>query len=328
MVLINEIGDYDEIKAALRGTLKAPPTWQIRPELRNRVISAFTVERSHRLEIERLVGEAREENVRGILARVFLEEEIHQAMIGSLLKPTVVPWQHVVGSELAFIALTGTLAQIEPDTRVGAVFDYLLIDHLTQVKALTEETKALGLDPAMVDEVARLPDGRDFKDQFHPTEDLIKTPYPATADPGTKVNVRLVTMADTLVGELTAGLGVMGAPESLAQLARVIGTVEAGHHLMLRTLLNPEESVLERAFQSELAEVMGLNRLLSTEKESGAKEAYDFMVEEDEDHLRYLGAVLADVEGKDPIKLSDSNVFGAKPRRTLENYLAETVEAA
>ena len=326
MVLINEIGDYEDIKSALRGALPAPPTWKVRPEWRNRVISAYAIERAHWLEIERLIGRAEDATVRNMLARIYLEEEAHQAVFSSLLGPAAVPWQPLIASELAFISLTTLLAQIEPDKHVKAVFDYLIIDHLTHVKALVDETKGLGIDQEMVEEADRLPAGREFSGQFWPTQDLISEPYRQTADPATKVSVRLVLMAETAVRELVETLGAIGSPESLILLGRRISTVESEHNLLLRTLLDPHESPLEQAFYSELAEVIGLNRLLATEKESGAKDAYEFVGEEDEDHLRYLGALMIEVEGRDPSVLSESPVFSAKPRRTLQNYLPEIIK--
>jgi len=176
--------------------------------------------------------------------------------------------------------------------------------------------------------VAALPEGRALDNQYHPTQDFIKEPYSANADPGTKVNVRLAMMAEAIVRELVESVSLMGAPKPLVDLGRQISFVEAEHNLMLKTLINPDEPVLEKAFYGELAEVTGLNRLLMLEKETSTKEAYEFIVEEDEDHLRYLGALLVEVEDKDPSALSESKFFTGKPRRTTANYLAEILKTS
>lgn len=325
-MLINEIDDYDDILAVLRGTLTEPPTWRVRPEWRNRAISAYAIERAHWLAVEKLVSRAEDETVRNILARIYLEEETHQAIFSSLVSPAIVSLRLLIGSQLAFINLTSLLAQIEPDKRIKAIFEYLIIDHLTHVKALIDNAADEQIDDDMSEEVAALPPGREFRNQFLQTQDLINEPYKQTADPATKVNIRLVIMAEDIIRELVESLAVAGLSESLTLLGRRISAIETGHSLLLHTLINPDESPLEQAFYTELAEVTGLNRLLTTEKEGGIKDAYEFVIDEDEDHLRHLGGLLIEIEDKDPGELSDSKVFTAKPRRTLQRYLPEIVK--
>lgn len=321
MVLINEISDYQDLRAVLRGTVKEPPTWRVRPELRNRVICAFALERTHWRETEGLISWAAEPAFRNVLGRLYIEEEIHQAMFASLLRPNVSPWDHVVGSELALIYFLSTIAQIEPDESVKAIFNYLIIDHLTHAKELAAHTGDLGLSSELRAEAAGLPDGRKFEAQFCQTQDILKRGHLESADSATKVNLRLARSMDTLVRELVESVGLMGATPSLVELGRLISAVEVEHHLLLNSLFNPDETVIERAFYNELAEIMGLNRLLLTEKEGETKETYEFVASEDEDHLGMLGALISRLEGRDPATLSDSQALAAKPRRTVDNHL-------
>jgi rubrerythrin len=328
MVLINEAGEYDDIKAVLRATRKAPPTWQVRPELRNRTMGALAIEAAHRREIEQLISATPDDTLQSILARVYAEEEVHQAMFGSLVNGASAV-DYAVGAELAFISFVSTLAQIEPDELVAAFFNYLIIDHLTHTKALAEASTDWGLSGELLEEAARLPAGRAFENQFCATADLIKEPYGPAADPGTKVNIRLVRAADALVREQVENLALTAKKaDPILETAREIGAVEVEHTLLLNTLIDPNETVLERGFYGELTEVMGLNRLLATEKSGDARDAYEFVVDEDEEHLRYLGAAIAETAGKDPSELSESKVFAARPRRKIENYLAYIVETA
>jgi hypothetical protein len=214
-----------------------------------------------------------------------------------------------------------------PDPTVAAFFSYLTIDHLTHAKALAKAAEEQ-LSDELAAEADRLPDGRALQDQFRAIEDLLKEPYSASADPGTKVNIRLVRASDIQVRELIERLMIAGGPESLADLSRELGAVEVEHQLLTNSLINPSESVAERLFYGELAEVMGLNRLLATEKSGDAQDAYEFVVDEDEEHLRYAGAMVADIMDKDPSELSESRAFTARPRRKLENYLSHIVETA
>lgn len=326
MVLINDIGDLEDIKSVMRATALQPPAWNIRPELRNRIINAFALEKSHRSAMAGMLVQEHDDIVRNMLARIVSEEQVHQDMFGSLLRSDILPWQQIIGAELAFISWATTLAQIEPDPDAAAIFRYILLDHLDQAHTITNKAEALGIDPSIVDEVRDLPGGRPLEQQFHPTQDLIKEPYEEGADPGTKVNIRLMISTHSMTKELVESLGIIGSPEPLAQLGRLLGVVENEHQMMLQTLMNPDESPLEQAFLYELTEVMGLNRLLEVEKETSAREAYNFVVDEDENHLRYLGSMLTDVEGKDPREISSSAIFNAKNRRTQKKYLKEISE--
>ena len=326
MVLINDIGDLEDIKSVMRATVLEPPTWNIRPELRNRIINAFALEKSHWSEMMGILGRESDEDARNMLARILSEEQIHQGIFGSLLSSGVLPWQHIIGAELALISLATTLAQIEPHPDVKAIFRYILLDHLDHVQAITNEAEGLGIDRAIVDEVRDLPGGRPLEQQFHPTQDLIKEPYEERADPGTKVNIRLMISTHAMTKELVESMGVFSSPKPLTELGGLLGVVENEHQTMLQTLINPDESPLEQAFLYELTEVVGLNRLLEVEKESSAREAYRFVVDEDENHLRYLGSMLMEIEGKDPREISDSSVFRAKNRRTQKKYLQEMNE--
>lgn len=323
MVLINEIGDLDDIKSVLRATVLQAPTWKIRPELRNRTINAAALEKWHWSEISQLITQEKNEIVRDMLVRIQCEEEVHRGMFASLLKPNVSSRERAIGTQMAFIFTATNLAQIEPDKDVKAIFNYVILDHIEHVHVLASQEDELDIDSRLAEEVRALPVGRPLELQFYPTQDLIKEPYEAGADQGTKVNIRLMLAAEAATREQVESLVVDDASELSRHLGSLLGVVENEHQILLQTLLNPAESALERAFLSELTEVTGLNRLLAVEKESGASEAYQFAVDEDEDHLRYLGSMLLEFEGKDPIGESTSITFNAKPRMKQKKYLAE-----
>jgi len=320
MVLINELENFAEVKLAAKGSLKSPFTWRIRSELRNRLINTFLLELSHYQQMHQLFSHCSSADLKEALARVCLEEQTHQTMINSVFKKLRM-WEHYAETELAFINSLSWLAQVEPDAEVKEIYNHLLLDHATHLQELVN-IKELEFNSDFKAEVSQLPAGRPLADQFKSTTWYLKTSYSPEADPATKANLRTVIGAENVISSYNCWL-INSEQQALRELASLKGVVEAGHLLMLEAKLNPDESMIEKAFYAELAEVMNLNRLLAAEKEATAQEIYSFLIEEDELHLKMLGSMLADMENIDPSQISQSKAFTAKPRRTTEHYLEQ-----
>lgn len=320
MVLINELKTFEEIKLAAKGTLKSPFTWRIRPELRNRLLNAFMLELGHYQRMCQLFNECPADDLKERLATVCGEEQTHQTMVNSVFKRLKM-WEHYAEIELAFVNSVSWLAQVEPDSEVKDIYNCLLLDHTNHLQELIN-LKELDFSSELKEEINQLPSGRALAEQFKPTTWYLKRSYESDADPATKANLRVVIGAENTISNYVAWL-VNSEVTPLRELAGMKGIVEAGHLLMLGSKLNPKESITEKAFYAELAEVMNLNRLLAVEKESTAQDIYNFLIEEDEMHLKMLGSMLASREKIDPSKASESKAFTAKPRRTTEHYLEQ-----
>lgn len=320
MVFINELENFEDIKLAAKGCLKNPFTWRIRSELRSRLINSFVLQLSHYQQMCQLFNICPANDLKSALARVCLEEQAHQTMVNSVFQK-VRAWEHYAETELAFINSLTWLAQVEPDPQVKDVYNYVLLDHTNHLQELLN-VAGLEFHNELKEEVHQLPPGRPLSEQFKPTSWYIKDSYAPEADPATKANLRVVLGAETVINNQLCSL-IHIKNEDLRQWASLKNVVEATHILMLGSLLNPAESLYEKAFYTELAEVMNLNRLLAAEKESTAKEIYAFLIEEDELHLKMLGSLLADHEQVNPAQLSESKAFTAKPRRSPEHYLEQ-----
>lgn len=323
MALINEIENYDDIKIALRGSISKPYSWKVRHELRDKLINAYNIQRMQMVNYSYAVDRSSNVFFRNFCGRVGLEEELHQAMLGTLFGSDISPWDLLARAEIGFIKYLAVNIQPEPDPSVKSMVNYILLDHLTHLKELSIQAGGMGMDIELVDEINSLPDGRKFGNQHVGFSGLIKSPYTSVADAFTKVSLRLVRAFEVSLREICQNLLLASPAEELKLFAREISVIDSCHLLMIDSMINPEENQAEQTFYDELAEVTLLNKLFLTEKEKSIKEIYDFMIAEDEMHLKVLGEMLYDFEGKDPSKLGTSKFFSALPRCTAERYLSK-----
>lgn len=323
MAQINEMESYEDIRNALKGTISEPYSWKIRPDLRNKLTAAYTLERTQMVNYDYAMLHAGDDTLKDFFARAGAEEELHQAMLGTLFGPNLSPWDLLARVEISFMRQMAVAAQSEQNVAVKSVINYILLDHITHARSLADNLKNFGLDEELIQEIKDMPNGREISQQFVPTADLLKTPYGASDDPATKVNLRLARAWEISIRELLQGVLLAVPTNELKLICRELSVIENEHLTMIESMINPEETVLESAFYDELAEVTILNKMFASEKEKSAKDIYDFMINEDERHLKILGGLLYDMEGKDPGALSDSKALNAPPRKTAENYLKD-----
>lgn len=322
MALINELENYDDIKTALRGGISAPYRWKIRAELRDKLINSYNAQRMQMINFS-YAARSHHKTFRDFCCVAGLEEEFHQAMLGTLFGPDITPWDLLARAELGFVRYMATSIQSIPDLAVKSMVNYILLDHITHVKELANQARNLGMDAELLSEIDSLPAGRDFGRQFVKISGLIKSPYPFSADTSVKVNLRLARTFEISLRELCQNLLLASPLDELKLLAREISLIDSCHLLMIDSMINPEESVIEQTFYDELSEIILLNKGFSAEKEKNAKEIYDFMIAEDEMHLKVLGEMLYEFEDKNPSELSESKALYAPPRYTAERYLEQ-----
>lgn len=323
MAQINEMENYEDIKSALQGTISEPYSWKMRPDLRNKLTAAYTLERQQMINYDYAMLHSSDELFRDFCARAEMEEELHQAMLGTLFGSNLSPWDLLVRTEMSFMQHMSTIVQSEQNVAVKSAINYILLDHINHARSLADNLARFGLDEELISEIRELPQGRELSQQFVETKDLLKTPYSETDDVVTKVNLRLARAWEISIRELLQSVLLAAPVDQVKLVCRELSVIENEHITIINSMINTHESQLESAFYDELAEVTILNRMFAAEKEKSAREVYEFIISEDERHLKILGGMLYDLEGKDPGELSSSKALYAQPRKTAENYLKD-----
>ena len=148
--------------------------------------------------------------------------------------------------------------------------------------------------------------GRAFDEQFIEIEAAPKTPYKReSAAPLTKVQVRLALAAELAQREAYRVMATLSTDKHLIKVYQQASIVDNRHIAILRSLIDPKETGLESVYLAELAEVVDLERAVTSVPPGQINAVLGELLDEDKLHLRVLGDLLTksgELNGEAPAK--------------------------
>src|SRR3954469_16680932 len=184
--------------------------------------------------------------------------EHHQATaINWLLSSDHSPLETTIAYEQVAIELTASVAQHEPDPYMAQGYRYALLedfDHLYRYSALLDRLE--GKDASNITQgYTDIVSGRDTI--FHhraPEHDLLN-PYDRNAALLTKLHAITLTGGEYQTHDYYMNVGPIFSDPVARQLYAEIASVEAQHITHYGSMLNPEETILEKLLLQEATEV-------------------------------------------------------------------------
>src|SRR3954469_2514281 len=197
-------------------------------------------------------------DLRLALAQVRRVEQHQQTMVNWLLPADLSPLETTIAFEQVAIEVTASVALREPDDYMAQVYRFGLLedfDHLYRFSALMD--RVMGQDANnIIQNYSDIMPGRPTLVEHRAPEDDLRDHYDCTtADPLTKLHALTITASENQTHDYYMTIGPMFADPIARQLYAEIASIEEQHVTQYESMIDPNESPLEKWLMHEAMEV-------------------------------------------------------------------------
>ena len=240
------------------------------------------------------------------LAQVRRVEQHQQTMVNWLLPADLSPLETTIGFEQVAIEVTASVAEREPDEYLAQVYRFGLLedfDHLYRFSALMD--RIMGADANnIIQNYSDIMPGRPTIVEHRVPEDNLREHYDCTtADPLTKIHAATITAAENQTHDYYMTIGPMFADPIARQLYAEIASIEEQHTTQYESLLDPNETPLERWLLHEAMEVYNYYSCMEYETNPRIRQIWERFCDYELGHLHMVMELMKKVENRDPAEL-------------------------
>jgi hypothetical protein len=235
-----------------------------------------------------------------------MRTEQHQATaINWLLSADHSPLETTIAYEQVAIELTSSVAENEPDPYLAQGYRYALLedfDHLYRYSALMDRLEGKDANNITQGYTDIVP-GRPTYDHHRAPEHELLDPYGPKAELISKFNAVTLTGAEYQTHDYYMTIGPTFADPLARQLYAEIASVESQHITHYGSMLNPEESILEKIMLTEANEVYHYAGCMEQEGNPRIKALWERFLDYELGHLQVAMQLFKDVERRDPAEV-------------------------
>ena len=236
------------------------------------------------------------------LAQMMRVEQHQATTINWLIGADHSPIETTIGYEQTAIEVTASVAQLEPDPYMAAGYRYGLLedfDHLYRYSALLDRLEGKDANNIIQGYTDIVPGRPTLVHHRAPEHDLLNS-YGADAALATKLHAITLTGGEYQTHDYYMNIGPIFADPLARLLYAEIASVESQHITHYGSMLNPDESVLEKLLLSEAAEVWNYAGCLAQEGNPRIKAIWEKFLDYELGHFQVALKLFKDVERRDP----------------------------
>ena len=263
------------------------------------------------------------------LAQLMRVEQHQATTINWLLGADHSPLETTIGYEQTAIEVTASVAQLEPDEYLSQGYRYALLedfDHLYRYSALLDRLEGKDANNITQGYTDIVPARETWFHHRAPEHDLLE-PYGPGAALATKLHALTLTGGEYQTHDYYMNIGPVFADPLARQLYAEIASVESQHITHYGSMLNPQESVLEKLLISEACEVWNYAGCASQESNPRVRAIWERFLDYELGHFQVALKLFKDIERRDPAEVLGD---GTLPRfiefRSQRDYLRRVVE--
>jgi hypothetical protein len=241
-------------------------------------------------------------DARVTLAQLMRVEQHQATTINWLIGADHSPIETTIAYEQTAIEVTASVAQLEPDPYLATAYRYALLedfDHLYRYSALLDRLEGKDANNIIQGYTDIVPARPTIDHHRAPEHDLL-TPYGADAPLSTKLNALTLTGGEYQTHDYYMNIGPIFADPLARQLYAEIASVESQHITHYGSMLNPDESLLEKLLVSEACEVWNYAGCLAQETNPRVKAIWEKFLDYELGHFQVALKLFKDIERRDP----------------------------
>lgn len=274
------------------------------------------------------IGARFHRKLRQPLAEIRRVEQHQQTAVNWLLSADHSPIETTIGYEQVAIEVTAAVARQEPDTYLAQVYRFGMLedfDHLYRYSALLDRIEGKDANTILQGHTDIVP-GRPTVDEHRAPIDDLREPYGADAELISKIHATLITAAEYQTHDYYMNIGPTFADPVARQLYAEIASIEEQHVTQYGSLLNPEQSFLEQWLIHEATEAYLYYSCAESESNPRIKALWERFCDYELGHVRYVGNLLQQHEGRDPAEILAGGLVTPLPFESQRDFVRETLE--
>jgi hypothetical protein len=264
------------------------------------------------------------------LARVRRIEQHQQTMVNWLNPADQSALETTIGFEQVAIEVTAMLAQQEPDAYLAQTYRFGLLedfDHLYRYSALMDRLEGKDANN-LLQSYTDIRPGRPTAVEHRAPLDDLRTPYDRTsAQPLTKLNAMTLMAAEHQTHDYYMNVGPQFADPVACQLYAEIASIEEQHVTQYESLIDPDESWLEKWLLHEATEVYNYWSCAQTESNRYVKSVWERFVDYELGQLHFVGDLMKKLEKRDPAELLPAKLPSPLPFESQREFVRQTLSA-
>jgi rubrerythrin len=215
--------------------------------------------------------------------------EHHQAtMVNWLIGADHSPLETTIAYEQVAIDVTAAVAMNEPDKYLAQVYRFGLLedfDHMYRYSALLDRLEGKDANNILQSYTDILPGRPTIDEHRHPADDLRKPYDRRKAAPLSKLHALTIMSAEQQTHNFYMNIGPMYADPVARQLYAEIASIEEQHVTQYESIIDPEESWLEKWVMHEASEVYNYYGCMEQESNPRIRAIWERMLDYELGHL-------------------------------------------
>lgn len=244
-----------------------------------------------------------------------MRTEQHQATaINWLLSADHSPLETTIAYEQVAIEVTASVAQLEPDPYMAQGYRYGLLedfDHLYRYSALLDRLEGKDANNILQGYTDVVPGRPTLVHHRAPENDLLD-PYPRDAQLATKLHAITLVGGEYQTHDYYMNVGPVFADPVARMLYAEIASVESQHITHYGSMLNPDESPLEKLVLHEAMEVWNYQACAEQETNPRLKALWERFLDYELGHLQVALRLFKDIERRDPAEVLGDGTLPAR----------------
>ncbi len=309
--------------------LKPYDKYEVDPYTRTRQILMNGIEIESSIFKHCIARRSDNNELKSIVAQTRLIEDQQQTTVNWLAPADQTILETTLAYEQVATDLTAYLGKIETDEYIRQVFDYGLLedfDHLYRYSQMYQLLEGKDPNKILKGKTDVFP-GRPTQDHHNDITLRIRNHYNKdTAKPATKVNILTILAGEQQTHNFYKGSGFMYSSPILRKLYAEIGQVEEEHVTMYESLIDPNETVLEKLLIHEFTEVCNYYTCMQDEKNERIKKIWEMCLSHELEHLRIAAELIKKHEKREPEEIIGSEIHEPSRFESQKEYVEKVID--
>jgi len=251
---------------------------------------------------QHMCGQFNDDLRRG-LAEVRRVEHHQQTMVNWLLGSDHSPLETTIGYEQVAIEVTAAIAQQEPDAYLAQTYRFGMLedfDHMYRYSALLDRVEGKDANNILQSYTDILPGRPTSIEHRAPHDDLREHYNCKTAAPISKMNALTIFSGEYQTRDYYMNIGPTFSDPVARALYAEIASIEEQHVTQYGSIIDPNETWLEKWLISEANEVYTYYSCVQAEKNPRIKAIWERFLDYELGHLNFVSELFKKYEKRDP----------------------------
>lgn len=238
---------------------------------------------------------------RPIIAKLMRVEHHQATAVNWMLSADHSPLETTIAYEQVAIEVTASVAEIEPDPYLAQGYRYALLedfDHLYRYSALLDRLQGKDANNITQGYTDIVPGRPTIAQHRSPEHDLLD-PYARNAALASKLHAITLTAGEYQTHDYYLHYGPSFADPLARQLYAEIASIEAQHITHYGSMINPDESPLEKLLLHEATEVWNYHNCLQQETNPHVKALWEEFLDYELGHFSAVCKLFENAERRD-----------------------------